>query len=135
MERFEKWTETYRQLSIAEQKGVLELSDLELLVTAAYLTGKDTECFKMMKRAHQGYLDRGNTERAARCAFWLGLILMNTGERARGGGWISRGERLLNDHGSDYREKGLFFLLKALAALSNENAVDAQGESGTDNVI
>src|SRR3546814_17374184 len=95
MQIHENWSETYAQLLKAGQEQALEPKDLETLALAAYLTGRDAESFQILERAHQGYLDRNNTEQAVRCAFWLGLMIMNAGEKARVGGWVSRGERLL----------------------------------------
>ena len=126
MEIFKTWAEIYKQLSIVEQEGMLELPDQELLATAAYLIGKDTECFRMIEQVHLGFLKQGNTEKAARCAFWLGLMLMNTGERARGDGWIARGQRLLDDHEADCAEKGLFLIPIALGILSGGDGAKAQ---------
>ena len=126
-QRLEKWTETYTQLSKADQEHALEPKDLETLALAAYLTGRDAESFQILERAHQGYLHQKKTERAVRSAFWLGLILMNAGERARSGGWMARGERLLNDEQvPDCAEKGFFLLPEALGALSTGHAGKAQ---------
>jgi len=127
MQRFEKWTETYVQLLKADQEHALEPKDLETLALAAYLTGKDAESIQILERAHQGYLDREKTERAVRCAIWLGLMLMNARERARSSGWIARGERLLNDEQvPDCAEKGLLLLPAALGALSAGHPAEAQ---------
>jgi DNA-binding CsgD family transcriptional regulator/Flp pilus assembly protein TadD len=127
MQRFEKWTETYVRLLKADQEHGLEPKELETLALAAYLTGRDAESFQILERAHQGYLDREKTERAVRCAFWLGLMLMNTRERARSSGWIARGERLLSDEQvPDCAEKGLLLLPAALGALSAGLAAEAQ---------
>ena len=35
--------------------------------------------------------------RAARCAFWLAFALLNSGDLARGGGWVDRAQRLLDE--------------------------------------
>ena len=127
MQRFGKWTETYGQLLNADREHALEPKDLETLALAAYLTGRDTESFKILERAHQGYLGIERTEQAVRCAFWLGLMLMNAGERARSNGWMARGERILNDEqGPDCAEKGLLLIPTGLGALSMGHAVRAQ---------
>lgn len=127
MQRFEKWTEIYVQLLKADQEHTLEPKELEKLALAAYLTGKDAESFHILERTHQGYLDREKTEKAIRCAFWLGLILMNAGERARGGGWFARGERLLSDlQNQDCAEKGFLLIPQALHELSAGHGTKAQ---------
>jgi hypothetical protein len=126
MQRFEKWTDTYVQLLKADQEEALEPKDLETHALAAYLTGRDAESFQILERAHQGHLDRRKTEQAVRCAFWLGLMLLNAGERARGSGWIAKGERLLGDgHIPDCSEKGLLLLPAALGAISTGDGAKA----------
>lgn len=115
------------QLLKADQELALEPKDLETLALAAYLTGKDAKSFQILERAHQAYLYRQKTEQAVRCAFWLGLMLMNAGERARSSGWMARVERLLNDEqGPDCAEKGLLLIPAALGALSAGHAARAQ---------
>jgi len=126
MQRFEKWTETYIQLLKADQENALEPKDLETFALAAYLTGRDSESFHILERAHQGYLHGKKTAQAVRCAFWLGLILMNAGERARSGGWMARGERLLSEQAPDCAEKAFFLVPAALGALSAGHAANAQ---------
>jgi DNA-binding CsgD family transcriptional regulator len=127
VQRFEKWTETYVQLLKADQENALEPKGLERLALAAFLTGKDAESFQFLERAHQGYLDQGEMEQAVRCAFWLGMMLMNAGEKARSSGWFARGERLLNDEQSpDCAEKGLLLLPEALETLSAGQTARAQ---------
>lgn len=126
MERSETWTETYGQLLKADRKRALGPKELEEYALAAYLTGKDAESFQILERAHHGYLDREKTERAVRCAFWLGLMLMNAGERARSSGWFARGERLLRDgQGPDCAEKGMFLIPAAIGALYAGHAAKA----------
>jgi DNA-binding CsgD family transcriptional regulator len=127
MQKFEKWTETYAQLLKNDQQQGLQPLDLETLALAAYLTGKDVESFQALERAHQGYLDGKKTARAVRCAFWLGLMLMNAGEKARSSGWFARGERLLDDKkNEDCAEKGMLLIPQALGALSAGHATKAR---------
>lgn len=127
MQRFEKWTETYKNLVKADQDRALELPEMETLALAAFLTGRDTYCYDILERAHHGYLTREKTEQAVRCAFWLGLMLINAGEKARGSGWMARTERLLSDEQRpECAEKGLLLIPAALGALSSGQAANAQ---------
>ena len=87
------WADAYACLSAADRKASLEPKDLERLATAAYLSGKDSD--DIWARAHHGFLDRGDREQAARCAFWLAFGLLDRGDLARSGGWLSRAQRLL----------------------------------------
>jgi hypothetical protein len=51
---------------------------------------------------------------AARCAFWLGFTTLIQGETAQSGGWLARGQRLLDDGRHDCVERGYLLMLQAL---------------------
>ena len=55
--------------------------------------------------------------RAARCAFWLAFALLNGGELARGGGWVDRAQRLLDERRLDCVEQGYLRYGAALRAV------------------
>ncbi len=107
------WGDAYRQLSAADRDAPLEPDALECLATAAYLIGKDSESADLRTRAQQEFARRGEIERAARCAFWLGFQLMTRGEGARGSGWLGRAQRLLEDNAIDSVVSG--YVLVAMA--------------------
>ena len=100
------WGEAYAQLSAADAETGLDLEDLERLGAAAYLVGRDEEALDVWGRAHRQGLRVGDIPRAARCAFWPAFVLLNKGELARGGGWVHRGQRLLDDSDLDCVERG-----------------------------
>src|SRR5690606_22872691 len=91
---------------------------LEPFSVAAYLVGRSDESTEILARAHRQYLERDDHVGAARCAFWLGFQLLMRGERARGGGWVGRAERLLEDCGRDCEERGLVLLPRGLRLLA-----------------
>lgn len=127
MHRIQKWGETYLQLSRAGEDHTLEPQELETLAVAAYLTGSDTESYGILEQAQQGYLDCAKPERAARCAFWLGLMFMNAGERGRSSGWMAKGERIIsNELRKPCPEKDLFLIPAALEALYTGQPARAQ---------
>lgn len=76
----------YRTCDESDTK--LRAADLESWGLAAYLTGCDDEADAIRERAHRAYLAEGDSDGAARTAFWLGLSLVMRGEPARGGGWF-----------------------------------------------
>ena len=117
-ESFERqaWAVAFAQLSAADRETPLEPEDLERLATATYLVGRDADSFDIWARAHHEFLRRGDVERAARCAFWLAFVLLNKGELVRGGGWVARARRLLDDGQYDCVEQG--YLLWGVAARS-----------------
>jgi DNA-binding NarL/FixJ family response regulator len=110
------WADAHALLSAAGAQTALEPDDLERLATAAYMTGKDADSEATWARAHQELVSRGDTERAARCAFWLVFGLLNKGERTRAGAWIARARGLLDGAGLDCVEQG--YLLVAATHLS-----------------
>jgi len=128
------WADAYACLSAADRKASLEPKDLERLATAAYLSGKDSD--DIWARAHHGFLDRGDREQAARCALWLAFGLLDRGDLARSGGWLSRAQRLLDEGKYDCVLRGYLLLPVALrhifegdAAASYKTFVEA-GEIG-----
>lgn len=120
------WAEVYDCLSAADRETPLDPDDLERLATSAYLLGRDTDSVTLYSRAHQDFLDRGEIPRAARCAFWLGLTLLNRGERARGAGWTSRAQRLVDELDHDCVEQGFLLVPRALRNLSEGNVEAAE---------
>ena len=92
------------------------LEDLERLAAAAYLVGRVDESVDAWVRAHHAYVDAGEVVRAARCGFWLAFILLNKGELARGGGWVHRAQRLLDDGQRDCVEQGYLRYCASLRA-------------------
>lgn len=117
----EEWKDAFIQLSRAETKESLPSQDLELLAISAYLTGNFTTCFDTWTRAHNSFVQSGDTRGAARCAFWLGFTLVNKGETVRGSGWMGHARKILDENPIDCAEQGYLFLPVALAALSTGN--------------
>ena len=100
------WLRAYEDLTGADRDEPLEVDDLERLASAAYLVGRSDESSDVWARAHQECARIGEVARAARCAFWLAFALLNHGELARGGGWVDRAQRLLDDRKLDCVEQG-----------------------------
>lgn len=123
--RQKAWSDAYSLLAAEEEEHPLEPEDLDLMAQAAYLSGKISACTSTWSRAHQAFLSRDNTRRAANCAFWLGMILMNQGDPAQGSGWISRAGRLMEEHPDDCPEKGFLFIPQGLQQLRKGDAAKA----------
>lgn len=100
-----EWVAAYEGLSSVDG-GALRIDDFALLATAAYLVGRRNDCIQALQRAYQGHLDAGDTLAAVRCAFWLAMVLLTSGETAVGGGWVARSQRLLEDVSEDVVERG-----------------------------
>jgi DNA-binding CsgD family transcriptional regulator len=119
------WADAHAQLSAADRVEPLEPDDLERLATAAYLIGRDDDGADVGARAHHEFLRRGEVARAVRCAFWLGFSLIEQGDEARGGGWLARARRLLDDAQLDCVEQGYLLFAGALQALLQGDTVAA----------
>jgi DNA-binding CsgD family transcriptional regulator len=119
------WADAFAQLSVADRDTSLEPEDLVLLATAAYLLGRDDESVALWERAYHGFLSRDEDEPAARCAFWLGIGLLDRGELARGGGWLARARRLLDEGGRDCVERGYLLVPEVLQCLGGGDEATA----------
>jgi DNA-binding CsgD family transcriptional regulator len=122
------WSDAWTSLSRADRKQPLTAEDLELLATAAYMIGRDAEFASALERAHHRHLDTGDTPRAVRCAFWLGIDLAARGEVARAAGWFHRGQRLVEREQRECVELGYLLLPRVLERAA---AADWQAASAT----
>jgi DNA-binding CsgD family transcriptional regulator len=104
------WDEAHARLAEADRERALDAEDLERLALAAHLLGRDAASADLWARAHREFLARGNPARAVRCAYRLAIPLVLRGDFARGGGWIERGRRILDEHGLDGVERGWLLL-------------------------
>lgn len=114
------WRDAYEHLSAADKQHSLEAEDLDRLARAAYLTGHLDVANDAWERTHQAFLDRGEKALAVRCAFWLGLTLVQRGEHARGGGWLARAQHILDDAALDCAERGYLRIPIALGTLDRD---------------
>ena len=111
------WGRAYEHLSAAAQEEPLEGEDRERLAAAAYLAGYGEASSDLWAQASHECARIGEVARAARCAFWLAFALVNGGELARGGGWIDRAQRLLDERKLDCVEQGYLRYAAALRAV------------------
>src|SRR5690606_14848984 len=117
------WGDAHALLSAAPD---LEPEDLERLAVAAYLVGRDDESTVAWERAHGAWARLGETDRAARCAGWLGPGLLLRGEVARAGGWFARASRLLDEAGLNSATRGYLQVPAALDALERGDVAAAE---------
>ncbi len=119
------WGQAYAQLSAADALQPLGFDDLVLLAQAAELIGRHEDTDVFAERAHHEALRVGNLPGAARAAFWLGFGLMGRGEYARGGGWLARAARLIDEGQLDCVEAGYVLLPGALQGLDDGHAAES----------
>src|SRR4249920_2880814 len=121
------WAASYESLTRADGLEPLAADDLELLATAAYMLGRDDESLELLQRAFRGHSEAGETRRAARDAFWVGMSLALRGEMGPATGWLGRAHRLV-DRDEECVEQG--YLLMPVA-VQHEVAGDFEGAAAT----
>jgi DNA-binding CsgD family transcriptional regulator/tetratricopeptide (TPR) repeat protein len=113
-------------MSIAKEPDALHLKQV---MQAAYTAEGPAEYLRVWEQAHLDLLARGNVEGAARCAVWLGMALLDRAEYARGGGWIARARRLLEDGHPDCVEQGYLLMPAAIQAMEQGRFEDGMAIS------
>ncbi len=104
------WQQAHESIAEADRLETVSADDLELLATSAYMLGREAEYLETLGRAHRGHLETGETARAARCAFWVGLGHARRGEAGSAGGWLGRARRLLEGEPEDSAGRGYLML-------------------------
>ncbi len=111
------WLDAYTLLSRADGREPLAAEDLNRLATAAHLIGDSHAAGVAWERAYRAFVEHDQIAQAVRCSFWHALTLIQRGEHARGGGWLARGQSLLEQAEPDCAERGYLRLPVALQAL------------------
>jgi DNA-binding NarL/FixJ family response regulator len=125
------WRDAYAALSEADRQASLEVDDLERMATAAYMLGRQDDFYEALERAHQAYLNGGKMLRAARCAFWVGINLVQQGEKARASGWLARARRLVQREGTDCVEQG-YLLIPTMFEREGQGDLDGAIATGAE---
>jgi class 3 adenylate cyclase len=111
------WIEGFELLRSADESMDLGPDDVMLLGEAAMWTGHMDSVAPYFERAYRGYLQEGQTLRAAFVATWLAHNQRNNLQMSLANGWMSRAKRLL-DLEDEAAEHGYWALQKSLDALS-----------------
>jgi DNA-binding NarL/FixJ family response regulator len=120
------WSDAFAEFTEADAASPLGPTDLERLANVAHLLGRAAELDAVGLRAHQGYVDSGDAEGAARSAFWIGFGASTNGEGARGAGWLARAKRLLDDAGRDSVVYGYLLLPQGIGKTSAADPLAGQ---------
>jgi ATP/maltotriose-dependent transcriptional regulator MalT len=128
------WAEAYETLAEADGAGSLGAEDLELLGTAAFMTGREEEWTAALERAHTAYLEAGEPMRAVRCAFWVGVNLALRGEIGPASGWLGRAQRLLDAQADDDVVERGYLLLPVMLRHEAGGELDAAVAAAVDAV-
>lgn len=125
------WTDACAQLGTADRQTPLAPDDLDRLATAAYLIGEDAASAEARTRAYNGFLERGETLRAARSAFWLAFaIISEPGQQAQAAGWLGRVRRLLDERTQECVEQGFLLCAHGFQKTGEGDAVAAHAAFG-----
>jgi DNA-binding CsgD family transcriptional regulator len=120
------WADAFDKFSAADGEQPLHPDDLERFAIAARLLGRDAEADRLFERGHHELVARGDRRRASHFAFWLGMSLTDRGEAARGGGWLARARRLVDDGDGASAEHGMVLVPVALQAMMEGDATAAR---------
>ncbi len=123
-----RWKDAFSELCQADRQSPLGFADLEALATAAYLVGEEGEAIAAWQRAHHACIGEGCLERAARLGFWLSLVLLLQGKPAQASGWLSRSQRLLEEHATPCVEQGYLEVLQGLLAMGRANGTNGDND-------
>ena len=107
------WTDCWSTLSDADAEIPLAADDLVLLSLASYLSGHDQDSVDALSRSYHAFEGAGRHREAARSAFWLAFMLLNSGEQARGNGWASRSRTLVEQNQLGGADEGFLVSLEA----------------------
>jgi ATP/maltotriose-dependent transcriptional regulator MalT len=89
------------------------------------MIGRELEFQRLIERLHQIHLEADNSERAARCAFWLALGFLFRGDVGQSNARAARGHRLVQDR--DCVERRYMLLAAATQLLHDGHAESAHG--------
>lgn len=112
-----QWKVAFDHLSRADAAGSLEPAALERLGHAAFLIGNHERATASWTLAHSRFVERGESPRAGRLGFWLGLTLLLDGKVAQSSGWLARTRRLLGEMAQACPERGLMLVLDGLFSM------------------
>jgi class 3 adenylate cyclase len=119
-----EWVVGYELLRAADETTELEPGDLMLLGEAAMWNGQMDMVHPYFERAYRGYLQQGNTLRAAYVATWIAHNQKNNMQASVANGWMSRAKRLL-DLEEEAPEHGYWALEQSLVELGRHNFVES----------
>ncbi|HET6697270.1 MAG TPA: adenylate/guanylate cyclase domain-containing protein [Gaiellaceae bacterium] len=118
------WVAGYELLRAADETMELAPEDLMLLGEAAMWNGQMEVIHPYFERAYRGYLQQGNTLRAAYVATLIAHGLKNDLQMSVANGWMSRAKRLL-DLEDEAPEHGYWALQKSLVELGEHNFAES----------
>ena len=118
------WVKGYELLRAADDASELGPDDLVLLGEAAIWNGHLDGVLANFERAYRGYLQAGNTLRAAYVAVWIAHQQKMNLQLSMANGWMSRAKRILELE-EEAAEHGYLALEQSLSAIGQGKFADA----------
>lgn len=117
-----RWDEAFDAYAAAdEQREQLTTEDLRSWSVAAYLLGRIDTATEALSRSFRIDIDCGQRTNALRSGFWLVFMLMQRGDVAQAGGWITRCTRLIAEEPDGSSGHGYMLLLEGFRKTSVEH--------------
>jgi class 3 adenylate cyclase len=123
------WREAYDLLASADAEGRLTAEDLANLGEAAWWTGRLEQALALRERAYTGYVEAGETTRAALVAGFLSIDHLNRMAMAVSAGWLARADRLLGAE-EESAAHGYLALARGITAYTVSDFETASAEFG-----
>ncbi|HEX2233899.1 MAG TPA: LuxR C-terminal-related transcriptional regulator [Thermoleophilaceae bacterium] len=114
------WVVARERFREAAEGGALAGDDLYALANCSWWLGELDDALPALERAYRCYLQEGSPRTAALVALDVGYTCMIRGDAARGSGWLSRAERLLENEGP-CAERGYIVYLEYEDALGRSD--------------
>lgn len=105
-----EWTAAFESFARVDGSDGLRPADLEVYATTAYMLNRISLMLETFERAHRGYLESGDTRRAARVASWLAFNLASRAKFGPATGWVRRASLLLDSESEEVVEHGYVWL-------------------------
>ncbi len=128
------WEDAFEAFSEVDLTSPLEAADLETWATACYLLGRLSDAVEALTRAFRLHRENDHAENAARIGFWIVFMLMEEGDVAQAGGWMSRSHQLMELVPPDSAARGYMLALAAYRQIAVEGDY-ANGQVTAEQVI
>lgn len=91
------WEVAYRELKSADESGDLDPEELFTFADAAWFNGQVDEANQALERAYLGFVESGQSDRAAISALRLSERAFRAGEAPVAQGWLTKARRYVED--------------------------------------
>lgn len=119
-----EWGRAFELFTDADARSSLDLGDLGLWSTAAYLVGHVDSAVDVRAREHQIHLLGGDVGGAVMAGFWVTFFFVESGRSSQASGWMKRLQRHAEQLSHEAPEHGYLLLLSAFRLAAVEGAYE-----------